>query len=178
MIVNQLFRRKNKLLVYMSRSKSTAAEQPFNGRLYETSKETMRAGEKYGPLLLTFTTFLGGVIGLSWYVSRQNAQLDEVKKNLIASDKLAIERKTTVDEKLVLIEQVMKERLIALEQVMNEKAIAAEKVANEKAITAEKVANEKVNAATHEATKVALENFLKYSYSSEYKDMRKPNTVT
>ena len=174
MIVNQLFRRKNKLLVYMSRSKSTAAEQPFNGRLYETSKEAMRAGEKYGPLLLTFTTFLGGVIGLSWYVSRQNAQLDEVKKNLIASDKLAIERKTTVDEKLVLIEQVMKERLIALEQVMNEK----EKVANEKAITAEKVANEKVNAATHEATKVALENFLKYSYSSEYKDMRKPNTVT
>ena len=137
---------KRKVLSCVYRRQSTVeAEQSVNSRFVQSAKDAIKAGERYGSLLLASFTVLGGVIGLSFYIAQQSGQIKLLIEKQKASEKLADERQKA-NEKLA---DAMDEKLTLL---MNEKA----------------------NVATAEATKVALENFLKYSYSTEYKDMRKP----
>jgi hypothetical protein len=100
---------------------------------------------KAGSFLLASFTVIGGVIGLSFYIAQQGGQIKLLIEKQNSSEKLADERQKA-NEKLA---DAIDEKFTLL---MNEKA----------------------KIATAEATKAALENFLKYSYSTEYKDMRKP----
>ena len=137
---------KRKVLSCVYRRQSTVeVEQSVNSRFVQSAKDAIKAGERYGSLLLASFTVLGGVIGLSFYITQQSGQIKLLIEKQKASEKLADERQKA-NEKLA---DAMDEKLTLL---MNEKA----------------------NVAAAEATKVALENFLKYSYSTEYKDMRKP----
>ena len=142
--VRKISKRKVLLCVYRRQS-TVEVEQSVNSRFVQSAKDAIKAGERYGSLLLASFTVLGGVIGLSFYIAQQSGQIKLLIEKQKASEKLADERQKA-NEKLA---DAMDEKLTLL---MNEKA----------------------NVAAAEATKVALENFLKYSYSTEYKDMRKP----
>jgi len=54
----------------------------------------------------------------------------------------------------------------------NKKIASLEKAYYEKIASLEKLMDEKINSSVQKSVHVALENFLKYSYSNEYKDMR------
>jgi hypothetical protein len=138
--VRKISKRKVLLCVYRRQS-TVEVEQSVNSRFVQSAKDAIKAGERYGSLLLASFTLLGGVIGLSFYITQQSGQIKLLIEKQKASEKLADERQKAYEK--------LAEKLTLL---MNEKA----------------------NVATAEATKVALENFLKYSYSTEYKDMRKP----
>ena len=60
------------------------------------------------------------------------------------------------------------EKLKASIEMTNEKL----KTSIEKLASLEKLMDEKINSSVQKSVHVALENFLKYSYSNEYKDMR------
>jgi len=144
---------KRKVLSCVYRRQSTVeAEQSVNSRFVQSAKD---AGERYGSLLLASFTVLGGVIGLSFYITQQSGQIKLLIEKQKASEKLADERQK------------------ANEKLADEKQKANEKLADAMDEKLTLLMNEKANVATAEATKVALENFLKYSYSTEYKDMRK-----
>jgi len=148
---------KRKVLSCVYRRQSTAeAEQSVNSRFVQSAKDAIKAGERYGSLLLASFTVLGGVIGLSFYIAQQSGQIKLLIEKQKASEKLADERQK------------------ANEKLADEKQKANEKLADAMDEKLTLLMNEKANVATAEATKVALENFLKYSYSTEYKDMRKP----
>ena len=51
------------------------------------------------------------------------------------------------------------------------------KANDEKIASLEKLMDEKINSSVQKSVHVALENFLKYSYSNEYKDMRENQII-
>ena len=62
------------------------------------------------------------------------------------------------------------EKIKSLEKLMNEKINSS--ASDEKIASLEKLMDEKINSSVQKSVHVALENFLKYSYSNEYKGMR------
>jgi predicted aminopeptidase len=153
--VRQISKRKVLLCGYRRQS-TVEAEQSANSRFVQSVKDAIKGGERYGSLLLASFTVIGGVIGLSFYIAQQGGQIKLLIEKQKANEKLADERQKA-NEKLADKIQKANEKLT---DAMDEKLTL--------------LMNEKANVATAEATKAALENFLKYSYSTEYKDMRKP----
>ena len=62
--------------------------------------------------------------------------------------------------------------LTSLEKLSNDLTNEKLKASDEKIASLEKLMDEKINSSVQKSVHVALENFLKYSYSNEYKDMR------
>jgi hypothetical protein len=150
--VRQISKRKVLLCGYRRQSTVEAA----NSRFVQSAKDAIKAGEQYGSFLLASFTVIGGVIGLSFYIAQQGGQIKLLIEKQNSSEKLADERQK------------------ASEKLADERQKANEKLADAIDEKFTLLMNEKANVATAEATKAALENFLKYSYSTEYKDMRKP----
>ena len=89
------------------------------------------------------------------------------------------EKLKTNDEKLASLEKLNKDLINEKLKANNEKLKASIEMTNEKLKTndekiasLEKLMDEKINSSVQKSVHVALENFLKYSYSNEYEDMR------
>ena len=102
---------KRKVLSCLYRRQSTVeAEQSVNSRFVQSAKDAIKAGERYGSLLLASFTVLGGVIGLSFSIAHQSGQIKLLIEKQKASEKLADERQKAnekladaMDEKLTLL---------------------------------------------------------------------------
>ena len=117
-------------------------------------KDALKTGEKYGTLSLAILAILGAVAGVSITLTANDEKIKSLEK--LMNEKI---NSSASDEKIASLEKLMDEKI-------NSSA------SDEKIASLEKLMDEKINSSVQKSVHVALENFLKYSYSNEYKGMR------
>ncbi len=110
-------------------------------------KDILDFGARYGPLLALF----GSTIAAAAYAS---SVVTATRKDTEALEKVMTEKDKVVEEKL----KTFAKEKEALEKVMTEK---------------DKVFEEKLKTVKAEAAKEAINDYLKYNHSEEYKSFRK-----
>ena len=160
-------------LQYLS---STASH---NNTFGNSVKDALKAGEKYGTLSLVVIAFLGAVAGVSATLTANYEKRKANYEKLKAND----EKLKAYDEKLKANDEKPKasiKMLASLKKLnhdqMNEKLQAYDeklKAYDQKIASLEKLMDAKINSSVQKSVHVALENFLKYSYSNEYMNNNK-----
>jgi hypothetical protein len=143
------------------RSQYLSSTASHNNTFGNSVKDALKAGEKYGTLSVAVLAVLGAVAGVSTTLKANDEKLK-------ASIEMTNEKLKTNDEKLASLEKLNKDLINEKLKANNEKI----KANNEKIASLEKLMDEKINSSVQKSVHVALENFLKYSYSNEYEDMR------
>ena len=133
-----------------SRIKRKAVKVPTitsRTKFSDTARDALEGGVKYSPLILAVAGAVSVLAGVILEFSSLQAQI------------------TLAGEKLKTIESLY-------EKLMNEKIKSIESSIGEKIKSIESSTGEKINASVDKSVRIALEDFLKYSYSSEFEGMR------
>ena len=144
-----------------SRIKRKAVKVPTitsRTKFSDTARDALEGGVKYSPLILAVAGAVSVLAGVILEFSSLQAQI------------------TLAGEKLKSIESAAGEKLKSVEslyeKLMNEKIKSIESSIGEKIKSIESSTGEKINASVDKSVRIALEDFLKYSYSSEFEGMR------
>ena len=146
MIASHVMRNSNKL----AQRRMLSTKPTFS----DISRDALEGGIKYSPLIVTAIGIVTFITGITLEFSSLQSQI------------------TLASEKIISIEQV-NERIMDAKIKSTDEKIKSVELANEKIIDEKvKAIDEKINASVEKSVRVAL-NFFKYSYSNEFKGLRR-----
>ena len=166
-----------------SRIKRKAVKVPTitsRTKFSDTARDALEGGVKYSPLILAVAGAVSVLAGVILEFSSLQAQITLAGEKLKTIESSTGEKLKSIEsstgEKLKSIESSAGEKLKSVEslyeKLMNEKIKSIESSIGEKIKSIESSTGEKINASVDKSVRIALEDFLKYSYSSEFEGMR------
>ena len=154
MIASHVMRNSNKL----AQRRMLATKSTFS----DISRDALEGGIKYSPLIVTAIGIVTFITGITLEFSSLQSQITLANEKIISieqvNERIMDAKIKSTDEKIKSTDEKIKSVELANEKIIDEKV---------------KAIDEKINASVEKSVRVALENFFKYSYSNEFKGLRR-----